>query len=105
MRPSPRNRSTLLAAFATCAAAPVLFLSPPGVQTAVRGAVLDAIGPSQAWVFARYESGRQLVLAQAMRFRLSSTSSAPTVAPDADERVVALEQACRRLRLENARLR
>jgi len=105
MRPFSRNRSTVLAAFATCAAATVLFLSPPGVQTAGRGAVLDAIGPSQAWVFARYELGRQLVLAQAMRFRLSSTSSAPTVAPDADERVVALEQAFRRLRLENARLR
>jgi hypothetical protein len=104
MRRSSRNRSTLLAAFATCAAAAVLFLSPPGVQTAVRSAVLDMVGPSQAWVFARYESGRQLVVAQVMRLRSSATSSAPTVAPDTDERVVALEQACRRLRVENARL-
>jgi hypothetical protein len=105
MRRSSRNRSTLLAAFVSCAAAAMLFLSPTGVQTAVRGAVLDMIGPSQAWVFARYESGRQLVLAQVTRFRPSATGSAPIVGPEADERAVALEQACRRLRLENARLR
>ncbi len=105
MRRSSRNRSTLLAAFATCAAATVLFLSPPGVQTAVRGAVLDMVGPSQAWVLARYESGRQLVIAQVARFRSSSPSSSRTIVPDSDERVVILEQACRRLRVENARLR
>ena len=104
MRRPPRHRSTLLATIATFTAAATLFLSPPTFQYAVRSAVLDGIAPGQAWVLARYESGRQLVLA---RFSRSTpvAPSAATIGPEVDARIAALEQASRRLRLENARLR
>ncbi len=105
MHRSSRNRSTLLAAFTIGATATVLFLSPPAVQTAVRGTVLDLIGPSQAWVLARSESGRHLLIAQIARLRSNAPNTEPSTALAVDVRVAALQQACRRLQVENARLR
>src|SRR5579872_4317581 len=105
MHRSSRNRSTLLAAFTMGAAATVLFLSPAAVQTAVRGTVLDLIGPSQGWVLARSESGRHLLIAQIARLRSNASNTEPSTALAVVVRVAALEQACRRLQVENARLR
>jgi cell shape-determining protein MreC len=105
MRRPPRHRSTLLAALATFAAAATLFLSPPGAQQAVRTTVVDGIAPGQAWVLAHYESGRKLVLARFSRSPSVAGPGALTNAPEAESRIAALEQFCRRLRLENARLR
>jgi cell shape-determining protein MreC len=105
MRRPPRHRSTLLATIATFTAAAILFLSPPAAQYAVRSAVLDGIAPSQAWVLAHFESGRQLVLARFSQSTPVAPSAASTIGPEVDARIAALEQAGRRLRLENARLR
>src|SRR5579885_2183989 len=104
MHRSSRNRSTLLAAFTMGAAATVLFLSPAAVQTAVRGTVLDLIAPSQGWVLARYESSRDLLLEKIARLRSNASNHAAGNALVNDVRVAALEQACRRLQVENARL-
>ncbi|HET6326463.1 MAG TPA: rod shape-determining protein MreC [Planctomycetaceae bacterium] len=105
MRRPPRHRSTLFATIATCAVATALFLSPPTVQQAVRSGVLDGIAPSQAWVVAHYESARQLILNRFSRSTPSTPLFASTNGAEGDLRIVALEQAGRRLRLENARLR
>jgi cell shape-determining protein MreC len=105
MRRPPRHRSTLLATIATFTAAAILFLSPPAAQYAVRSAVLDGIAPTQAWVLAHYESGRQLVLARFSQSTRVAPPAASTTGPEVDPRIAALEQASRRLRLENARLR
>lgn len=105
MRRPPRHRSTLLATIATFTAASILFLSPPALQHSVRSAVLDGIAPGQAWVLARYESGRQLVLARFARSRLAPPSVVSMNGAEVDARIAALEHTSRRLRLENARLR
>jgi cell shape-determining protein MreC len=105
MRRQSRIRSTLLTAAAVVAAAVMLFLSPPRVQRSLRGAVLDVVTPGQAWVGARCESGRSWALARFARLTAGARSDASSVPPDADARLTALDHACRRLRLENARLR
>jgi cell shape-determining protein MreC len=105
MRPNSRNRSTLLTAAAMVTIATTLFLSPTSVQQPVRSAVLDVVTPSQAWALGRYESCREFVVARSMRLRSAAHLAASTAAPESDVRIAALEQTCRRLRLENARLR
>jgi len=105
MRRAPRTRSTLLTAAATLTAAASLFLSPRGVQRPLRNAVLDVVAPGQAWALSRYDSCRQLILARYARLTSGARTSSTTIAPETESRLSALEQACRRLRLENARLR
>jgi cell shape-determining protein MreC len=105
MRRPPRHRSTLLATIATCLAAAALFWSPAGFHQAVRKGVLDTIAPGQAWVLACYESGRTLVVARFWRSTSVAPSGTSATAPEVDSQLAALEQFCRRLRLENARLR
>jgi cell shape-determining protein MreC len=105
MRRHTRNRSTLLTAAAMFAAAGGLFLSPPGLQRALRSVVLDVIAPAQAWTLMHYESGRAFVVTRCPRLTPPVGTSMPAIVPETDPRLVALEQACRRLRLENARLR
>jgi len=101
-----RNQSTLLAAAAVGVVAVALFLSPARVQRTLRSAVLDIVTPGQVWVLGRYESGRDLALAQYSRLMSGARpDGAPTTPPETDSRLTALEQACRHLRLENARLR
>lgn len=105
MRHPSRNRSTLLAALATCAAAAVLFVSPPGVHRALRSIVLDLIGGGQARVLVQYESIRGLILARFARLESTAKDGGPSISRESEARTAALEQTCRRLRLENARLR
>jgi hypothetical protein len=104
MRRAPRKQSTLLAVAATCTAAAVLFASPRGVHRAVRNARLDVIATGQAWVLDRSERGRGLAHAGFKRLTSSPQPATSTSAPEVDARIATLEQACRRLRLENARL-
>jgi hypothetical protein len=105
MRRHSRTQSTLLAAAAMVAVAVALFLSPARVQRTMRSAVLDIVTPGQAWVLGRYESGRDLALARYSRLMSGARPDVSTSAPETDPRLTALEQACRHLRLETARLR
>jgi cell shape-determining protein MreC len=105
MRRASRPQSTLLAAAATCAVAVIVFVAPRSVQSTLRGAVLDVVVPSQAWVLARYESSRERVVARWEQFRSAPRAEAPTNPAKVDAQVASLQQTCRRLRLENARLR
>jgi rod shape-determining protein MreC len=95
----------LLAALATFAAAAVLFVSPPSVQRVVRSAALDLIGGGQARALVQYESIRSLVLARFARLESTAKDAGPSIDRDSQARAAAIEQTCRRLRLENARLR
>ncbi len=104
MRRPPRHRPTLLATIGTCAAAIALFFAPPTFQHAVRSAMLDGLAPSQAWVVAHSELARQVVVTRFLR-STDAPSVGSTNGTEVDARIVALEQAGRRLRLENARLR
>jgi hypothetical protein len=105
MRRPPRNRATILAALATSAAAGLLFFSPPNAQRSVRSALVDPVVSAQAVVLARYESGRRLAVAGLSRLRLRPLEVPITSVPTADvEQIARLEQTCRRLQLENARL-
>jgi hypothetical protein len=105
MRRHARNQSLLTAA-AVGVVAVALFLSPTRVQRTLRSAVLDVVTPGQAWVLGRYESGRDLALARYSRLISGARrDGVSTAAPETDSRLTALEQACRHLRLENARLR
>jgi cell shape-determining protein MreC len=105
MRRHSRTQSTLLAAAAMVAVAVTLFLSPGRVQRTLRSAVLDVITPGQACVLVHYERGRDLALARYSRFMSGARSDVSTSAPETGARLTTLEHACRRLRLENARLR
>ena len=96
----------LLTAVAVGVVAVALFLSPARVQRTMRSAVLDIVTPGQAWVLGRYESGRDLALARYSRLISGARhDGVSTTAPVTDYASHSLEQACRRLRLENARLR
>jgi rod shape-determining protein MreC len=91
------KRSTLLTAAAITAAAAGLFIAPARLQQAVRAAVLDVVVTGQSVAIIRYDAWR------------SPVPPAPTVGKPApaenDESLRRLEQTCRRLRIENARLR
>jgi cell shape-determining protein MreC len=100
-----RNRSTLLAAVAAFVTAAALYLSPPALQRAVRSVVLDLVVSGQTRVVAHYEAGRGRVLAGYTRLTSRLRPSGPPSVVGRDGRTAELEQACRRLRLENARLR
>jgi rod shape-determining protein MreC len=105
MRRLPRNRATTLAALTTSAAAAILFFSPPGAHRSLRSALVDPVVSAQAVVLARSESGRRFVVAGLSRLRLRPIEVSSAAVPSADEGQIAqLEQACRRLRWENARL-
>jgi cell shape-determining protein MreC len=106
MRRHSRTQSTLLAAAAMVAVAVTLFLSPGRVQRTLRSAVLDVITPGQACVLVHYERGRDLALARYSQLTSGAGPKVSTNAPDENNsRLAALEQVCRSLRLENARLR
>jgi cell shape-determining protein MreC len=105
MRRHSRTQSTLLAAAAMVAVAVTLFLSPGRVQRTLRSAVLDVITPGQACVLVHYERGRDLALTRYSQLTAGARPGVSTSEPKTDARLAALEQACRRLRLENARLR
>jgi rod shape-determining protein MreC len=96
------RRSTLLTTAAVIALAAALFVAPPGLQQALRAGVLDVVVSSQAFAMNRFDAWRASpshwpVVSFVSR---EQSSTQPT-----DDRVPNLEQTCRRLRLENARLR
>jgi hypothetical protein len=99
-----RNRSTLLAATATVIASVALFLSPAATQRSLRSAVLDVVGPAQGLAAAQYHAGRDWLVAKSARLAPGARPFSADAA-DAGARAAALEQVCRRLRVENARLR
>jgi cell shape-determining protein MreC len=105
MRRPPRNRATILAALATSAAAGLLFFSSPGAQRSLRSALVDPVVSAQAVVLARYESGRQIAVAGLSQMRSRPIEGSNSSVPAVDEGQLArLEQTCRRLQVENARL-
>lgn len=107
---SPRSRqSTLLTTAGICAAAAILFLSPPQFEGTIRAAVLDIVVSGQDFAMCRYQSLRRPSAAgvaydEKAQTSLPSMGTAPQVAPN-DDRLRELDLACRRLRVENARLR
>jgi cell shape-determining protein MreC len=103
MRHSPPRRSTLLTAAACCAVAAGLSVMPR-LQQPLRAAILDIVVSGQSLALNRYESWRGRSAALALPDRSLVTKSALMTAASADD-LRNLEQTCRRLRLENARLR
>lgn len=99
---SPR-RSTLLTAVACCAASSALF-ALPRLQQPIRGAILDVVVSGQSLAIRHYEAWRNGAVASPPHDRPATAQSA-VVTPMADEKLRNLEQTCRRLRVENARLR
>src|SRR3984957_10248615 len=92
------RRRTLLTAAVLAAVAGGLSVAPPALQQALRAAVLDVVVSSQSFAIDRLDKWR------------SAEPAGPPVQraevvlkPENDQRL-ALEQTCRRLRLENARL-
>jgi hypothetical protein len=100
MRYSPTKRSTLLTAAALCAVAAGLSVMPR-LEHPLRGAVLDVVVSGQAIALSHFEGWRRPSLVSPAQELAVATRSA---APVADERLHSLEQTCRRLRIENARL-
>jgi cell shape-determining protein MreC len=100
-RPNTR-RSTLLTAAALSAAAAGLFIAPPGLAQPLRAVILDVVVSGQDFATSRYDAWRA-------RSALVATPLLPVDAKSAagpvDDRLRNLEQTCRRLRIENARLR
>jgi len=105
MRRHSRTQSTLLAAAAVAVVAVALFLSPARVHRTLRSAVVDVITPGQAWVLVHYEQSRDLALTRFSQLTSGARPGVSTSAPHTDTQLAALAQACRSLRLENARLR
>jgi cell shape-determining protein MreC len=101
MRHPPTRRSTLLTAVIVCAAAAGLSVTPRLGQT-LRAAILDVVVSGQAFALSRYEGWRRPSVVSPAQELSGETKSAE---PIADERLHSLEQTCRRLRIENARLR
>lgn len=97
-RPHSR-RATLLTAAALAAVAGGFSIAPPALQQALRGAVLDVVVSGQSFVIHHVDIWRPTQVAVPPSKRIEAVAK-----PQNDERG-ALEQACRRLRLENARLR
>ncbi|HUE17046.1 MAG TPA: rod shape-determining protein MreC [Planctomycetaceae bacterium] len=96
------TRSTLLTAAAFSAAAAGLCIAPPWLQQPLRAAVVDVIVSGQAFAMSRYDAWRASSALLPTRARPDDAKSA--AAAD-DGRLRNLEQTCRRLRIENARLR
>jgi rod shape-determining protein MreC len=96
------KRSTLLSAAAVLMASGGLFIAPPRLQQAVRGSVLDVVVSGQALAMSRYDALRRS--ASSLAFTRRPVENVATAAPS-DEAARKLEQTCRKLRLENARLR
>jgi cell shape-determining protein MreC len=101
MRRPPPRRSTLLTAAALCAAAAGVSVSPWLEQT-LRAAVLDVVVSGQAFALTRYEGWRSPSALLPVQ-QLPGTAKSGALSPD--ERMRQLEQRCRCLRIENARLR
>jgi rod shape-determining protein MreC len=96
------KRSTLLCAAAVVMAAAGLFIAPPRLQQTVRGAVLDVVVSGQALAMSRYDALRHSASNVAFAGR-PVENAVSTAASDQSTRN--LEQTCRKLRIENARLR
>jgi rod shape-determining protein MreC len=96
------RRSTLLTAAALAAVAGGLFVAPLAVQQALRGAVLDVVVSGQSFALHRLDTWRAAEVA--MPAGLPAPRAEVVAKPENDQQR-ALEQACRWLRLENARLR
>lgn len=100
-RPKSR-RSTVLTAAALFAAAAGLFVAPPWARQPLRAAILDIVVSGQAFAVGRYDALHALPALWPTRLFSSGETTAPTAR---DDRLGNLEQTCRRLRIENARLR
>ena len=99
---SNSRRTTLLTAAALSVVAGGLSVAPPAVQQALRGAVLDVVVSGQSFAIHRLDTWRAAEVALPAG---PPAERAEAVANPESEQRLALEQACRRLRLENARLR
>lgn len=95
------KRSTLLTAAAFSAVGGAIFIAPPRLQQALRAAVLDIVVSGQAYAVGRYDMWRTSKAEPP-----AGTFAGNTYAAWASqyETVRKLEQTCRRLRIENARL-
>ncbi len=87
---------------AVCGLAGLLFAAPERAQNSLRALVLDVVVTGRGRLLARYDAWRN----RSNRLNGESLSEQRAAAPtSADDRVHALEQTCRRLRIVNARLR
>jgi rod shape-determining protein MreC len=100
-RPHSR-RSTLLTAAALTAVAGGLSIAPPALQQALRGAVLDVVVSGQSFAIDRLDNWRA---AEVPLPAGPASEPSAAVANSESDQWRSLEQTCRRLRLENARLR
>jgi rod shape-determining protein MreC len=110
-----RRRSTLLAASMMCGLAAVLYVVPPSIERPVRAAVVDLVISGQAATLERYDRLRPSLVSWNWRRLIAFVGNASEAAgmpaqasPAAtasQERIDSLELQCRRLRVENARLR
>jgi cell shape-determining protein MreC len=96
------TRSTLLTAAALCGAAAGLFVAPARLQQCVRATVVDVVVTGQSAAIGQFDALRASAAQSLSRLPTDDASSAGTAA---DDRPRMLEQVCRRLRIENARLR
>jgi cell shape-determining protein MreC len=95
------SRSTLLTAGIFSAAAAGLFAAPPSVQQAIRAGILDVVITGQSVAMNHYDNFRATSLRWPTRL-LSGNVEFETNSEN--DRLVTLEQTCRSLRIENARL-
>jgi len=96
------TRSTLLTAAALCAAAAGLFIAPERLQQCVRAAVVDVVVTGQSVAINQFDAMRANAARSTSQLPPDDALSAGT---HVDDRQRKLEQVCRRLRIENARLR
>ena len=97
------RRSTLLTAAAFVAAAAGLFVAPSWLDQPLRAVILDVVVSGQAFALSRYDAWRApsaLLPTRSQRERRQVRGPTPV-----DEPLCNLKQTCRRLRIENARLR
>lgn len=102
MAPAGTRRSTLLSAAAALVTSAGLFIAPPRLQQTVRGAILDVVVSGQAIAIERYQALRQSTSLRVVAANSDKSDARPA---SSDDKSRSLEQTCRKLRIENARLR
>lgn len=102
MAPAGTRRSTLLSAAAALVTSAGLFIAPPRLQQTVRGAILDVVVSGQAIAIERYQALRQSTSLRVVAANSDKSDARPA---SSDDKSRSLEQICRKLRIENARLR
>jgi len=102
MRNPPPRQSTYWTTAAVCGVAMALFFSPAWIQGPLRAAVIDVVVSGQSLAVDRFESWRKSACGIAA---IDKTPARSGDAAQTQDRFRELESQCRRMRIENARLR